>query len=91
MCDPITLSLLVGGATSLGGALLAPKAPAPPELPATAAAEARKPGATVRVGDGQDDETTEATTAERLSPTVERRVSGKALGGLGKGSTALTL
>ena len=81
---------LLGGSLLSGAASLfaAPKPPDPPPLPALDPAPARTPGATVRVGDGTTDNTTD-NTAPEFSTFVEKRVQGKALGGLGRGGLGL--
>jgi hypothetical protein len=81
MCDPIT-GILLAGATSLAGSLLAPKPAAPPPLPAAAPDAPRAAGATVRTGDGQTDDTTKTDPTTTVS-TAETRVSGRPVGGLG--------
>lgn len=87
MCDPIS-GLLLAGATSLFGALTAPKPAKPPPLPANAPPSVRAPGATVHVGDGQDkEESTDLLTAQ--DPFKEQRVFGRPVGGLGKGGLAI--
>jgi len=84
MCDPITLTALIGGAATLGSAALAPKPAKPPPIPAATPDAVRAPNATVRVGNGQDDNTTATTNNPTLTPTVEKRTFGKPVGGLGK-------
>ena len=88
MCDPATLGLIFSGAAGLGSTLLAPTPAAPPPLPATAPDAAKKPGATVRVGDGQDDNTTDAAPVT-LARTPERRVFGRPVGGLGRSGLSI--
>lgn len=87
MCGPETL-LLLGGLGSLGSSLLAPKPAAPPPLPVAAPDSPRAPGATVRVGDGQDelDNTTGPTSQVTMKDT---RVFGRPIGGLGKSGLSL--
>lgn len=87
MCEPLT-ALLLGGAASLGSSLLAPKPAAPPPIPASTPGQARAPGAKVRVGDGQDDETTDNGPIQ-LTPQEDKRVFGRPVGGLGRSGLAL--
>lgn len=87
MCEPIT-GALFAGLLGVGSALAAPKPAAPPPIPAPTASAARAPGATVRVGDGQDDDTTKAKVQAAL-PLGETRSFGKPIGGLGKSGLAL--
>lgn len=87
MCWQVLLPVL-GGALGLGASLLAPKPADPPPVPAQIAPAvpadaARAAGATVRIGDGQQDDTTKVegvATAE----VPETRVFGRPVGGLGK-------
>lgn len=87
MCDPITGALLAGG-LSLFSAVAAPKPAAPPPLPAAAPDRPRAPGATVRIGDGQDNDTTTQTAAP-ATLLGEVRSVGRPVGGLGKSGLAL--
>ncbi len=89
MCEPTTLALLFGGVASLGSTLMAPKPAAPPPIPAAAPDRARAPGATVRVGDGQDDKTTDPNSPVNITPREDTRVFGRPVGGLGKSGLAL--
>lgn len=88
MCDPFTGALLAGG-LSLGSALMAPKPAAPPPIPAATPNAARAPGATVRVGNGQDDDTTKNPTVQPIGLIGETRSVGRPVGGLGKSGLAL--
>ena len=79
-------------AISAGGALMGMKqkkpAPPPPVVnPATPAPNAREGGATVRVGGDDPAEKTDAVP--EYSAFQEKRVSGKALGGLGRSGLGL--
>jgi hypothetical protein len=88
LCDPITLGLtaLAGGAALFGGGNDAPPPP-PPVIPARPPSAARDPDAEVRIGDG--------TAKNSALPTPEydgfttKRVTGKPLGGLGRGGLGL--
>lgn len=89
MCTGIELLM---GALGLGGAvapLLAPKAPDPPPLPATATPTARAPGATVRIGTGQDEGTNTEANTPNATKFVAKRISGSAYNNLGKSGLAL--
>lgn len=88
MCDPLT-GLLLGGAASLGSALLAPSPAKPPPLPAREAATTRAPGATVHVGDGQDRDKNEAENAPGEVQFQEKRLFGRPVGGLGRSGLAI--
>lgn len=83
---------LLMGALGLGGAvapLLGPKAPDPPPLPATATPGTRAPGATVRVGTGQDEGTNTDSNTPNAPKFVAKRSSGQAFNNLGKSGLAL--
>lgn len=82
---------LLAGALGLGSVLAAPKPSKPPAVPQPAAAPdaTREAGATVRVGAGQEDKTTNTDNPNAPYSFVEQRGSGKALGGLGKSSLSL--
>ena len=89
MCTGLELLM---GALGVGGAvapLLAPKPAGPPPLPAITPAGARAPGATVRVGTGQD----EGTNTDENKPTTAKfmatRSSGQAFNNLGRSGLAL--
>lgn len=90
MCTGIELLL---GLAGLGGAvapLFAPKAPDPPPLPAATPAGARAPGATVRVGTGQDAGTnTDANEPGKPAGFVAKRSAGAAFSNLGRSGLAL--
>lgn len=88
MCEPTSLALLFGGLASGGAALLGNKPAAPPPIPATAPEAAKKPGATVRVGDGQDKNAVEGAPVALVDQT-ERRVFGRPVGGLGKSGLSI--
>lgn len=87
--ESILASVMMG--VSAGAALLGrPKKPPPPPPavnPATPAPNARAGGATVRVGGDAPKEDTETTP--EYQTFQEKRVSGKALGGLGRGGLGL--
>lgn len=91
MCDPITLGLtaLAGGAALFGSGNSdnSTPAPPPPAIPAQPASTAQTPGAVVKVGDGAA--ATAASVAPAYSGFTEKRVTGKPLGGLGKGGLGL--
>lgn len=89
MCDPLTIGL-ISGVASLGASLAAPKPASPPPIPAAAPDNPRAPGATVRVGDGQNDNTSDNSNTATVTPQTEKRVFGKPVGGLGR-STDLAL
>ena len=86
-----TVLMAASVAISAGGALMGlknkPKPPPPAENPATPAPNARDGGAVVRVGGDGKDETPEAVP--EYSAFQERRVSGRALGGLGRSGLGL--
>lgn len=88
MCgwETLLLGALMGGASMLGGGKKAP-APPPVQNPATPAPTARAGGAVVRAGTDAKKEETEA--APEYMDFAEKRVSGKALGGLGKSGLGL--
>lgn len=90
MCDPATIGAMILGAGSLGSALLAPKPADPPPVPSPTPEGQRPPGATVRVGAGQDKgSNTEANTAAKGS-LQETRVFGRPVGGnLGRSGLAI--
>lgn len=83
--------VLLGGALGLASVLATPKPSMPPPLPNPAATPdaPREGGATVRVGAGQEDQTTDTGQPTTPFSFVEQRGSGKALGGLGKSSMTL--
>lgn len=91
MCDPLTL---IGGALGLFGSLMSMgnKQPDPPpvETPAIAAPTGRTPGATVRLGNNEEDITNNIDPAT-AQPSIftEKRTSGNSLGNLGKSALAL--
>ena len=87
MCEPTTLALLIGGVASGAGALMS-KPAAPPPVPAAAPEAAKKPGATVRVGDGQDKNATDNSPVALVDQT-ERRLFGRPVGGLGKSGLSI--
>jgi hypothetical protein len=76
--------LAIGAATSLTG--LAAKPPKP-EIPAIPAPNAKKSGATVKIGDPDNNDNPDTGT-EYLGFS-ETRKSAKALGGLGRGGLAI--
>lgn len=82
MCVETLAAALIGLGGSLGSALLAPSAAEPPPLPAKAPDQTKAPGATVRVGNGQEDETTDSGPVQ-LNRTTDTRVFGRPVGGLG--------
>lgn len=87
-----TALLAASVAISAGGALMGmkqkkPPPPPPVENPATPAPNARAGGAIVRVGGDGEAEKTEAVP--EYSAFQEKRVSGKALGGLGRSGLGL--
>lgn len=89
MCTGLELLM---GALGLGGAvapLFAAKAPDPPPLPATTPAGARAPGATVRVGTGQDEGTNTDSNQPTKATFVPKRSAGQAFGNLGRSGLAL--
>lgn len=81
---------LLAGALGLGASLLAPKPKMPPapEVPATSADAAREAGATVRVGAGKDDDTSDVFGVSTTT-TPETRIFGKPVGGLGKAGLSI--
>lgn len=91
MCDPLTL---IGGALGLFGTFMSMgnKQPDPPpvETPAIAAPTGRNPGATVRLGDS-DEDITNNLNPNSAQPSIfaEKRTSGNSLGNLGKSGLAL--
>lgn len=89
MCDPM---MLIGGVMGLFSMFNQPSIPEPPkaETPAIAAPTSRTPGATVRLGAGEDD-ISNSLTNEPNQPMgfTERRSSGNSLGNLGKSGLAL--
>jgi hypothetical protein len=88
MCDPFIGALLAGG-LSLGSALMAPKPAAPPPIPAPTPQGSRAPGATVHVGAGQEDNTTQTDKVQPAPLLGETRSVGRPVGGLGKSGLAL--
>lgn len=81
MCTGLEGALFLGAA-SLGSALLAPKPPDPPKLPAPTPDGSRPKGATVHVGDGQDKAANKDSNAPNRSGRVpETRSFGRAVGG----------
>jgi hypothetical protein len=83
------IEMAVAALTAGASLFAASKSPKPPKVenPATPAPTARAPGAVVRVGG--DSATEQDTTTPDYSILPEKRVSGKALGGLGKGGLGL--
>lgn len=81
---------IIAGALAAGSSLLAPKPKMPPapEVPATSADAAREAGATVRVGAGKDDDTSDVFGVS-TSTTPETRIFGKPVGGLGKAGLSI--
>ena len=82
---------LLMGALGIGAAaapLLAPAPPGPPPLPATTPAGARAPGATVRVGTGNE-MTNKETNAPGTAKFVAQRTTGTPYGNLGRSGLAL--
>lgn len=90
MCDPITMIGLALGALGAVGSLTQ-KIPEPPEaeMPAIAAPTSRAPGATVRLGNSDDDIKNTGTTDPNRPQFSERRASGNSLGNLGRSSLAI--
>lgn len=90
MCTGMALLM---GALGLGGAvapLFAAKPADPPPLPATTPAGARAPGATVRVGTGQDEGTNKDVNAPASTAVFQKvRSSGQAYNNLGRSGLAL--
>lgn len=78
MCDPATL--LAGGLSALGSILGMGQTQPPPPTPAAPVLPPndRAPGATVRLGTGKEDQTTDTNTGPVLGFT-ERRATGKSL------------
>lgn len=78
MCDPATL--LAGGLSALGGLLgMTQSQPAPPQAAMPVLPDQdRAPGATVRLGAGKEDKTTDGVAGPVLGFT-ERRASGTSL------------
>lgn len=89
MC-PQFLIPLIGAGMGLVGSLVGPSLAKPPKAqePAAPADAARTAGATVRVGDGQDDKTTDTGTVGNVT-MPETRVFGRPVGGLGKSGLSL--
>jgi hypothetical protein len=88
LCDPVTgIMAALGGAAALFGGKKDAPAPPPAVIPATPADTARTPGADVKVGDGAAAVTASATPA--YSGFTAQRITGKALGGLGRGGLGL--
>lgn len=95
MCDPITLGLAAVSATAMlmgnsndsppQQAMPAPAAPV--NVPAGGEVTARAPGADVRIGDGT--KSAKASTTPQYDGFTEKRVTGKPLGGLGRGGLGL--
>lgn len=80
-------SLALSAGTALMGASKKPPKPPPVENPATPAPNAREGGAIVRVGG--DSKTDQAEAVPEYSAFQEKRLSGKALGGLGRSGLGL--
>ncbi len=90
MCDPISIGMaaLGVGASLFGGNDDAPAATPPPAVaPARVASAARTPGADVRVGDAAKSDV--ASNTPQYDGFTTKRVSGKPLGGLGRGGLGL--
>ena len=89
MCDPITLGMaaLSGAAALFGNGNDTPSPPPPVIPPAPTAMAAREAGAEVRVGDGAAKSSTSPTP--QYDGFTEKRVTGKPLGGLGRGGLGL--
>jgi hypothetical protein len=77
----------LGGAASLFGGGDKPPPPPPPVIPAAPASAARTPGAEVKIGDGQTKNPNSATP--QYDGFTEKRITGKPLGGLGRGGLGL--
>lgn len=94
MCEPLSLMAMAslgGGLLGLGGSLMS-STPEPPaaQVPAIAAPTSRNPGATVRIGNSDNDITNNLSTEDPSKPVFnERRTTGNALGNLGKSSLIL--
>lgn len=90
MCTGLEILAAVGSVVGIGSQVMQmSKADDVPELPAAPADPKRAPGATVRVGDlGAVDGNGENQPADG-NGFKETRVSGKALGGLGRGGLGL--
>lgn len=95
MCWQALLLPLLGAAGTIGAAAITAKSNKPADPPAVeipqsanAADQARKTGATVRVGDGKDDETTDVKGVTNTQ-IAETRLFGKPVGGLGKSGLSL--
>lgn len=89
MCEPITLAMAaLGGAASLFGGGDKPPPPPPPVIPpARDPATTREAGAEVKLGDGALKPT--STSTPQYEGFSEKRITGKPLGGLGRGGLGL--
>ena len=83
---------LLMGALGIGSAvapLMAKGPPDPPPLPALTPAGARAPGATVRIGTGQDEMKNDDPNAPGTRKFSPERSAGKVYTGLGRSGLAL--
>lgn len=95
MCWQALLAPLLGAVATVGASAITAKSNKPADPPAVtmpqsamAADQARKAGATVHVGDGKDDATTEVKGVSNTQ-IAETRIFGKPVGGLGKSGLSL--
>lgn len=92
MCDPVTLLLgALGAAGGLVGAMQEPPKPPPVAQPATPAPDTRNPGATVRIGQEDDNKNTQVNAPNAQRGQTLTRSSGKSLGlvPLGRGGLSI--
>lgn len=87
MCDPITLiGLAIGGISAMMMASQEMPEPPPAATPAIPAPLSRNPGATVRLGAGEDDITNNLSVEDpgKLAAPAPQRTTGNPLGNLGR-------
>lgn len=91
MCTGLELIPLISGVLGVGSSVVsaASSSPPVPEVPATSADGARSAGATVRVGSGKNDSTSDSTTVSSTG-TSETRIFGKPVGGVSNSSRSGT-
>ena len=91
MCTGFELLLgALGAAGTVASVAMAGQGAAPPpEMPAIAPATGRAPGATVRVGTGQDELTNSEDNAPGAPKKYTKRSEGEALATLGRSGLAL--
>ena len=90
MCTGLEIAgLLLGLGGTAASLMQQPATPPKAETPAAPAPTSRAPGATVRLGNSDDDILNTTTNDPSRKTFTEKRTSGNALGNLGRSSLAL--